>query len=137
MPPRVAIFRDVQQQRPGMVALNHGQYLTHTVTYSNLVASFEFDHRFSFLVSHAPIISSTPPAVHPNRHAKFYFVKVVVTYCHVRTYVDGGSPDPAEGAPSSLYWGFSRARVLQRVGFFNLTCYPSPGGLYRRVVQTK
>jgi hypothetical protein len=34
---------------------------------------------------HNPIISSRSSKVNPNRHSKYYFVKVVVTYCHART----------------------------------------------------
>ena len=36
-------------------------------------------------VSYAPIILYLSAFCNPNRHSKFYFVKVVVTYCHART----------------------------------------------------
>ena len=37
------------------------------------------------VVSHGPIIYILSTFYNPNRHPKFYFVKVVVTYCHART----------------------------------------------------
>jgi hypothetical protein len=79
---------------------------------------------FPVVVSYECIISSRPSKVNPNRHSKYYFGKVVVTYCHVRTYVAAGSL-PSLRAP------------MDRVGFFNLTYCPVPWGLYRGVVQTK
>ena len=61
-------------------------------------------HCVCFLVvSYTPIISISSAKVNPNCHPKFYFVKVVVTCCHIRTYVDDrGTPTTDSVASKAL-----------------------------------
>ena len=54
-------------------------------------------------VSYTPIIYILSAKVNPNRHPKFDFVKVVVTCCHIRTYVDHrGTPATDSVASKAL-----------------------------------